>query len=112
MAAWTWKTWPNPLIDYGMEPYRAWRLSLGDSAQRRWALALAGVAAWQFASGLSNVVLGWPLVAAMAHTGGAAVLLSLLSVLLMRVHQARQRAEPLASPMRGAATMSSLSSPS
>ena len=90
----------------------AWRLSLGDSAQRRWALALAGVAAWQFASGLSNVVLGWPLVAAMAHTGGAAVLLSLLSVLLVRVHQARQRAEPLASPMRGAATMSSLSSPS
>jgi cytochrome c oxidase assembly protein subunit 15 len=40
---------------------------------------LAALAAWQFASGLSNVVLGWPLVAALAHTGGAAALVSVLT---------------------------------
>ena len=37
--------------------------------QARW-LALG--AAWQLGSGLSNVVLDWPLLAAVAHTGGAA----------------------------------------
>ncbi len=56
----------------------------GSRSARRWAQALVGVAAWQFVSGLSNVVLGWPLVAALAHTGGAAVLVSLLAVLWMR----------------------------
>jgi cytochrome c oxidase assembly protein subunit 15 len=34
---------------------------------------------WQFASGLSNVVLGWPMVAAVAHTGGAAALVVVLT---------------------------------
>jgi cytochrome c oxidase assembly protein subunit 15 len=33
---------------------------------------------WQLASGLSNVVLGWPL-AALAHTGGAAALAVVLT---------------------------------
>jgi cytochrome c oxidase assembly protein subunit 15 len=28
----------------------------------------------QFATGLSNVVLGWPLLAAVMHTGGAAAM--------------------------------------
>jgi cytochrome c oxidase assembly protein subunit 15 len=35
---------------------------------------LWGLMAWQLASGLSNVVLGWPLPAALAHTLGAALL--------------------------------------
>jgi cytochrome c oxidase assembly protein subunit 15 len=35
---------------------------------------------------LSNVVLGWPLVAAVAHTGGAAGLVLLLAYMLARVH--------------------------
>ena len=39
--------------------------------QARW---LAGLTLLQVATGLSNVVLGWPLVAAVAHTGGAAAL--------------------------------------
>jgi heme a synthase len=49
----------------------AWRLwsVKGLGLQARW---LAGLAVWQFASGLGNVVLGWPLAAAVAHTGGAA----------------------------------------
>ena len=70
----------------------AWRLlAHGDSALRRWAGVLAGIAAWQFASGLSNVVLGWPLVAAVAHTAGAAALAIALTVMLARAHQTRQR---------------------
>jgi cytochrome c oxidase assembly protein subunit 15 len=69
-----------------------WRLlANGAAAHRRWAGALAGVALWQLASGVSNVVLGWPMVAALAHTGGAAALLSVLTVMLVRAHQGRQR---------------------
>jgi cytochrome c oxidase assembly protein subunit 15 len=67
----------------------AWRLAAGGATQRRFALGLLAVGAWQLASGLSNVVLGWPLVAAVAHTGGAAALVTLLTVLLARAHQAR-----------------------
>jgi len=35
-------------------------------------------------TGVSNVVLNWPLLAAVAHTGGAAVLVALLTTLLAR----------------------------
>ena len=52
---------------------------------RRWAGRLLAAGAWQVASGLSNVVLGWPLVAALAHTGGAAALLLILSLVLARL---------------------------
>jgi len=43
--------------------------------QRRW---LAGLLALQAATGISNVVLGWPLPAAVLHTGGAAALVLVL----------------------------------
>ncbi|CAM5792526.1 heme A synthase [Ottowia pentelensis] len=43
--------------------------------QRR---ALLGLALLQFVTGLSNVVLGWPLLAAVVHTGGAAALMTVL----------------------------------
>ena len=80
-----------------------WRLvASGGAAQRRWAGALAGVAAWQLASGLSNVVLGWPLVAALAHTGGAAALITLLTLLLVRAHQAQPREQTTAASVRPA----------
>ena len=49
-----------------------------------WALALLGLLAWQAASGLGNVLLGWPLAAAVAHTAGAAALVVVLTVLLVR----------------------------
>lgn len=65
-----------------------WRLwASGDAAARRWAGVLGAIAGWQLASGLSNVVLGWPLVAAVAHTGGAAALLTALAVLVVRARQ-------------------------
>ena len=42
----------------------------------RWIAALLGL---QLATGLSNVVLGWPLLAALLHTGGAAALVIVLT---------------------------------
>jgi cytochrome c oxidase assembly protein subunit 15 len=63
----------------------AWQLhTCGEPSLRRWAWALVGVVSWQLVSGLSNVVFDWPLLAAVAHTGGAAALVVLLTVLLAR----------------------------
>ncbi|MCJ7800099.1 MAG: COX15/CtaA family protein [Polaromonas sp.] len=56
----------------------AWRMHR-ESALRRQARWLAGLTLLQAATGLSNVVLGWPLVAAVAHTGGAAALVVVLT---------------------------------
>jgi heme a synthase len=56
------------------------------SSWMRWLLAAAG---WQLATGLSNVVLDWPIVAALGHTAGAAMLLALLTTLLARLQRAR-----------------------
>ena len=62
----------------------AWQLHRAGPAYRPWALALLGLVAWQAASGLGNVLLGWPLAAAVAHTAGAAALVVVLTVLLVR----------------------------
>lgn len=68
----------------------AWRLhATAQPALRRWAFLIGAVAVWQLATGLSNVVLGWPLIAAVAHTGGAAALVVLLSILITRCLQAK-----------------------
>ena len=68
----------------------AWRLhASGDPALRPWAIASAAIALWQLASGLSNVVLGWPLLGAVAHTGGAAAWVTLLALLITRAALAR-----------------------
>jgi cytochrome c oxidase assembly protein subunit 15 len=66
----------------------AWRLREGPL--RPASRAIAALALWQFATGLSNVVLGWPLVAAVAHTGGAAALVVTLTWALRE-----SRAEPV-----------------
>jgi cytochrome c oxidase assembly protein subunit 15 len=60
-------------------------VTLARSGQPRWAGAVGGIALWQLATGLSNVVLDWPLVAAVAHTGGAAALVIALTLLAARV---------------------------
>ncbi|RZI92434.1 MAG: heme A synthase, partial [Variovorax sp.] len=44
--------------------------------QAKW---LAGLALLQLATGLGNVLLGWPLAAAVLHTGGAAALAVVLT---------------------------------
>ena len=51
----------------------------------RWILALI---VWQFVSGLSNVVLGWPLVAALAHTAGAAALVVVMTATICNTRTA------------------------
>ncbi|MES2188399.1 MAG: COX15/CtaA family protein [Pseudomonadota bacterium] len=82
----------------------AWRLWSAEGLRRpvRW---LAALAALQLATGISNVVLDWPLVAALLHTGGAAALVAVLTWML-----ATSRAVPrtAASP---SASSSSSSSP-
>ena len=56
----------------------AWKLRQQPvlAVQRKW---LLGLLALQVATGLSNVVLDWPLVAAVLHTGGAAALVLVLT---------------------------------
>jgi heme a synthase len=56
----------------------AWRLRHAGVLKRqvRWLVAIAML---QFLTGLSNVVLDWPLVAAVLHTGGAAALVAILT---------------------------------
>lgn len=59
----------------------AWRLwsQPGARSSARWLLALSGL---QLATGLSNVVLDWPLLSAVGHTGGAAALVVVMTGLL------------------------------
>jgi len=77
----------------------AWRLA-AEPALRRYGLALALLGVWQLASGLSNVVLGWPIVAALAHAAGAAGLVGVLTSLLARAPAHRglhaDRSRPMA----------------
>ncbi|MDB5875244.1 MAG: cytochrome controlling protein rane protein-like protein [Ramlibacter sp.] len=56
----------------------AWQLHRGGELRKQ-AGWIAALVLWQVATGLSNVVLGWPLVAAVSHTGGAAALVVVLT---------------------------------
>jgi len=73
----------------------AWRLRLQPSS-RRAAGWLAALAALQLASGLSNVVLGWPLAAALLHTAGAAALVDVLCSLWVRARVSSRATAPVA----------------
>ena len=53
-------------------------------ALRKQAQWLGGLALLQLATGLGNVLLGWPLVAAVSHTGGAAALVIVLIGIVFR----------------------------
>lgn len=67
----------------------AWRLrSEGQAAARRYGLLLGLTALAQLLTGLSNVVLGWPLLAAVLHSAGAAALVALTTSLLARSRHA------------------------
>jgi heme a synthase len=69
----------------------AWRLWRESPPARRYAIALLLLLLWQLLSGLSNVVLGWPIAAALAHSAGAAAFIGVMASLL-----ARSRASALA----------------
>lgn len=79
-----------------------WHLR-GVSAMRKPSRALAALLLLQFATGLSNVALEWPVVAAVLHTGGAgamvAVLVWLLASTSAALPAAAQRIKTL-EPMR------------
>jgi cytochrome c oxidase assembly protein subunit 15 len=61
--------------------WRAWRVGgLG-----RWARVLAALLALQFFTGMSNVLLAWPLPLAVLHNGGAALLLMSLVMVNFRL---------------------------
>ncbi len=79
--------------------WAAWRLMReADPAVRVQGRWIAALAALQLLTGLSNVVLQWPLVAAVAHTGGAAALVICLTGALMSVRAARPAALSLNTP--------------
>ena len=67
---------------------RLWADGAADA--RRWARWLIALLLWQAASGLSNVVLGWPIVAALAHSAGAAALVATLVTLWARLRLGRR----------------------
>jgi cytochrome c oxidase assembly protein subunit 15 len=67
-----------------------------EAGARRFGALLAFLLLWQLASGLSNVVLGWPIAAALAHSAGAAALVGGLTALWARLHAA---AGPAAAPV-------------
>ncbi len=75
LAWWAWRLWQE-------------RESVGAAP----ALGVAALGLWQLASGLSNVVLGWPLAAALAHSAGAALLVGLSTALWVRAQQGREGA--------------------
>ena len=70
-------------------------------AVRGFGAGLAVLLLAQLASGLSNVVLGWPLFAALAHSAGAGALVLLLTLLLART--APRAAMQTTLPRRGIA---------
>ena len=83
----------------------AWRLHAQGGAARPWSAAVAAIALWQTASGLGNVLLGWPLASAVAHTAGSSGLVVVLTILLVRSRGGVRR--PVPSWPRGAATAAS-----
>ncbi len=62
-----------------------WRQRAQEASAGRFGLGLALLLLAQLATGLSNVVLGWPLLAALGHSAGAAGLSLLLALLLARI---------------------------
>jgi cytochrome c oxidase assembly protein subunit 15 len=71
LLALAWRLWQD----------RRHALAAGAAAPAWPVWALVGLSAAQLASGLSNVVLGWPLVAALAHSAGAAALVGVTTAL-------------------------------
>jgi cytochrome c oxidase assembly protein subunit 15 len=61
----------------------AWQLRA--PATRVWAWSILGLLLWQVLSGVSNVVLGWPLLAALGHSAGAAAWVIVMSLLGFRL---------------------------
>jgi cytochrome c oxidase assembly protein subunit 15 len=77
MAALVAIQWTHRLFALAVVAALGWlaaRLWRRGPAERRRGLVLAGLTLAQLVTGLASVVLGWPMVAALAHTAGAAAL--------------------------------------
>ena len=86
--------WAHRLFALALTAAMGWlvaRLAGRGPAARRRALLIAGLVVLQWATGLSNVVLGWPMVAALAHTAGAAALVICLGLEAAAVLKSRNR---------------------
>ena len=46
MTVWSWRTWPDPLIDFGQQLYAAWRLAEGDVLYRDLAYHYGPLSPW------------------------------------------------------------------
>ncbi len=79
------------LLGYALRLVRS-----GNVALARFGVGISALAVAQVASGLSNVVLGWPIAAALAHSAGAALLVLLLASLIARSRESAARAVPAA----------------
>ena len=66
----------------------AWQLWTHGKRSAAWTIGLLGL--WQLITGLTNVVMEWPLVAAVAHTGGAAGMVVALAGWLTWAYPAAQ----------------------
>lgn len=94
--------WTHRTFAFVVVAYLAW---LGLRLRRfallkRLADVMLAMIALQFLSGLSNILLQWPLPVAVAHNGGAAVLVLTLVMLNWRI--AASRVKPSREPLAGA----------
>ena len=74
--------------------YSAWLLSKAAASNtvpsfKRYSNWLIWLALWQFFTGVTNAVMGWPLFAALAHTAGAAGLVIALTWILSQTNSPR-----------------------
>jgi heme a synthase len=75
----------SAFVVFGVLGVAAWRMFTSappHSAARTAAWWIGALLLWQLITGLSNVVLGWPLLAAVSHTGGAAGLVMVITSVL------------------------------
>lgn len=96
---WTHRTFAY--VAFAVLGWLAWRASKFDDT-RRIARAIFALLVVQFATGLSNVVLQWPLALAVLHSGGAALLVALVVAIN---HRAWRAARAAPSPVAAAARM-------
>lgn len=85
---WTHRTFAIVVIAYLL--WLSWKLK-GFNALRQPARLLMLMSIVQFFTGLSNIVLHWPLLIAVAHNGGAAIMLLSLVMLNFRIASHRSR---------------------
>jgi cytochrome c oxidase assembly protein subunit 15 len=80
--------------------YSAWLLAKAAVANKassfkKYSNWLIWLALWQFFTGVTNAVMGWPLFAALAHTAGAAGLVIALTWILSQVNTSTNERSPL-----------------